>query len=100
MTIITHYKIPVLYYIHESYTQIFNMYSTLNSLTIHVLASEMIALFVFASPNCLIIIQRKKNGHLDHKLASTSDRRDKIIPWTYTVYRFLPTAWQKPNENQ
>lgn len=35
------------------------MYNTLNSLTI--LASEMIALFVFASPNCLIIIQRKKN---------------------------------------
>lgn len=47
-----------------NHIQIFNMYSTLNSLTI--LASEMIALFVLASPNCLIIIQRKKNGHLDH----------------------------------
>lgn len=42
-----------------NHIQIFNMYSTLNSLTI--LASEMIALFVLASPNCLIIIQRKKN---------------------------------------
>lgn len=53
-----------------NHIQIFNMYNTLNSLTI--LASEMIALFVLASPNCLIIIQRKKNGHLDHKLASIS----------------------------
>lgn len=81
-----------------NHIQIFNMYNTLNSLT--KLASEMIALFVFASPNCLIIIQRKKKGHLDHKLARISDRRDKIIPWTYTLYRFLPTAWLKPNENQ
>lgn len=41
-----------------NHIQIFNMYNTLNSLTI--LASEMIALFVLASPNCLLLFRQKK----------------------------------------